>query len=104
MTDAQYKALTILKDTNLSLNKTMGAAGFATKMWEGSGMHTKHSNGGNGCQVGKAAWLCGGSYLAKLRKKGLTGVTGPRFNEHYITRKGREELIKENERRRRLHS
>ena len=34
-------------------------------------MHTKTSNQGNGACRGKAGWLCGGSYIGKLKKRGL---------------------------------
>lgn len=64
-TEKEMKALMII-----NVNPGISAGDFAEKMWPGNPMHTKHSNGGDGCQVGKAAWLCGGSYLGKLIKKG----------------------------------
>lgn len=43
---------------------------FAVLFWPDHNMHKKVSNQGNGAARGKAAWLCAGSYLAKLIKKG----------------------------------
>ena len=91
MTDVQKKALLILKETNFE--KGMSAAGFAKKMWPDSNMHTSSKNTGHGSCTGKAAWLCGGSYLAKLRKLGYVNsvwdISG--YNNGYcITQKGRD--------------
>lgn len=65
ITEIQYKALCLVRD-----NPGIQARYFARYMWPDSGMHTKSSNQGNGACHGKAAWLCGGSFLGKLRKKG----------------------------------
>lgn len=48
-------------------------------MWPDSLMHTRVSNQGNGATRGKAAWLCGGSYIAKLVIKGLVNQDGKRY-------------------------
>lgn len=96
MTETQFKALTILKDT--TWGKGYSAAGFAEKMWPDSNMHKSSKNTGNGSCRGKAAWLCGGSYLAKLRKKGWIAVYGEFLNRFYLSfdgRKALEEKIKE---------
>ena len=69
MTPTQKRALEILADS--SYDKPIGAREFAQKMWPDSLMHTKVKNTGNGACTGKGAWLCGGSYLAKLRIKNL---------------------------------
>ena len=37
-------------------------------------MHSMVSNQGNGSTRGKAAWLCGGSYLGRLSKAGLVSI------------------------------
>jgi hypothetical protein len=67
MTDKTKQALTILSQ----YPKGVSCAFFAEKMWPDSPMHRKVSNQGNGATRGKAAWLCAGSYLAKLRQQGL---------------------------------
>lgn len=88
MTEKQAFALNIIKE-----NPGICAASFAEKMWPDSNMHTKHSNGGDGCQVGKAGWLCGGSYLGKLKKIGLVR-SGGRLGERgfFITNLGSDQL------------
>jgi hypothetical protein len=66
VTDTMIKALKIVRD-----HKDLRATSFALTMWPESPMHNKVSNTGNGACKGKASWLCGGSYLKKLEKKGL---------------------------------
>lgn len=77
------QALEIIRD-----NPKIDARSFAEEMWPESHMHTRHSNGGNGCQVGKAAWLCAGSYLGRLKKAGL--IKGAFFDGwgHRLTEDG----------------
>lgn len=65
----ETQALNILKDT--TIDNPMTCRTFAEKMWPDSRMHKKVSNQGNGATTGKAAWLCAGSYLSKLKYKGL---------------------------------
>lgn len=67
--------------------------GFAIKMWPDSNMHIKVSNQGHGATRGKAAWLCGGSYLAKLEKMGFVRYSTA-FETWVLTESGKE-LIKE---------
>lgn len=64
LTDTERKALQIVRD-----HPGISASYFAELMWPDSHMHSKVSNQGHGATRGKAAWLCGGSYLGKLRKK-----------------------------------
>lgn len=59
------RALLILRD-----QQPHSAAEFAELMWPSSIMHDMVSNQGNGATRGKAAWLCGGSYLGKLSQAG----------------------------------
>ena len=92
ITKSQEKALNILKET--SYLNGLSASQFAQHMWKDSNMHTTSKNTGNGACRGKAAWLCGGSYLAKLRKKGWVAVCGDNLNIFYITTKGKEALEK----------
>lgn len=47
------------------------------------------SNQGNGACRGKKAWLCAGSQVGKLRKKGLVDYDR-NFTGYYLTRYGRE--------------
>lgn len=69
------QALEILSE--YTYNEPISAMGFADKFWKDSdtNMFTSSKNTGNGACRGKAAWLCAGSYLAKLRKKGLVTCT-----------------------------
>ena len=75
------------------------AANFARLMWPYSIMHTKVSNQGHGATRGKTAWLCGGSYLAKLQAAGLISVYRSLLGKQnetpvaYLTRKG-EKILK----------
>lgn len=74
--------------------KPVSCQAFAKAMWPDSRMHTKSSNQGNGATRGKAAWLCGGSYLAKLMKLGLVSnfliSNGP--YGYYLTKEGLQAL------------
>ncbi len=69
LTPAQVKALTILCNNS---SVATSASKFAELMWgdTNTNMFTSSKNQGNGACRGKAAWLCGGSYLGRLRKKG----------------------------------
>ena len=91
LTKAQEKALDILKDTS-RFGKHFSASGFASLMWPDSTMHTKVSNTGNGATKGKGAWLCAGSYLNKLKKKGYVDCCGEYLNRWFITEVGKSEL------------
>ena len=86
-TETTIKALNIIKELD-----RVSAAEFARRMWPDSNMHKKVSNQGNGSCRGKAAWLCGGSYLAKLAKKKL--IRYSTALETYILTKDGEALIK----------
>lgn len=94
LTIAQQKALTILSNT--SRTNTISARMFAEKMWGDTqtNMFTSSKNQGNGACRGKAAWLCAGSYLGKLIKKGwviaLDEITGK--YGFCITKEGTEAL------------
>lgn len=83
LTPALKKALEIIKDTSYS--KQFGYRGFAEKMWPDSLMHHRSKNGVRGT----GAWLCAGSYIARLAKQGLAYKDHKR-NGFYITSKGRE--------------
>lgn len=91
LTKAQRTALEILSSSNFM--KPVTCSAFAREMWPASRMHTKSSNQGNGATRGKAAWLCAGSYLAKLMKLGLVSNFCTRDTYgYYLTEKGREAL------------
>lgn len=82
------KALTILKDT--TYREPMYCRDFALRMWPDSNMHRKVSNQGNGATTGKAAWLCAGSYLSKLKTKKLVSNHGT--SGYYITSEGLDKI------------
>jgi hypothetical protein len=89
MSDSLKKALRILSN-----HPAITYSGFAEKMWPDNPMHQKASNGGHGSQRGKAAWLCAGSYLAKIQKKGYfyTLLNG----EFRLTQLGKDALREAN--------
>lgn len=66
LTDKQQKALMIIRE-----HPGLRARQFAEFMWPESNMHRRFSNQGHGAHRGKAAWLCGGSYLGRLRVLGF---------------------------------
>lgn len=87
LTIKQANALEILKNT--SSGSPMTCKMFARLMWPESPMHLKVSNQGRGATPGKAAWLCAGSYLSKLRRDGLVSNLFVSDGEgYYITEKG----------------
>ena len=87
-TKTTIKALKIIDTLELGT-----ASEFARKMWPDSNMHVKVSNQGHGATAGKAAWLCGGSYLGRLAKMGLVRYSTA-LEKHILTQKGRD-LISE---------
>lgn len=97
LTDPQYKALTVLSDRK----DPVRARAFAEFMWPDNTMHTKTSNQGRGACHGKAAWLSGGSYLGKLKKKGWVREEFDYFLKEFtgykLTEEGRRILAQENE-------
>ena len=96
ITDKTIKALKIIQE-----NPELTARDFAEKMWPDSLMHIRTSNQGNGACKGKAAWLCGGSYLGKLKKEKLIYrdlSDGGYIGKFYLMNKGRE-AIEEYEKR-----
>lgn len=91
ITGKTFKALSILRD-----NPEVTANRFAYLYYSGTEKEyllTAVSNQGNGACAGKKSWLCAGSFLAKLVKKGYVNRKrniGPtRFS---ITEKGQKEL------------
>ncbi len=91
LTAPQLKALTILSRTDWQ--HPLPARAFALSMWgdTDTNMFTSSKNTGNGATRGKAAWLCGGSYLGKLAQKGWVHWTDHPTG-YYITEKGRQAL------------
>ena len=90
ISEKTIKALTIVKGAGFD---GIDCTTFAIKMWPDDNMHTKHSNQGHGACMGKAAWLCAGSYLSKLQKAGLVHWAGHQRRSMYrITEKGRQAL------------
>lgn len=84
MTQTQIKTLFLL------LRKPgTGPRDVAEYLWPDSNMHTKSSNSGtNGSCRGKAAWLCAGSYMAKLSRLDFASVKYERDHVVYYTRNG----------------
>lgn len=78
ITPRTLEALRILRD-----EKPHTDSGFAELFWPDSMMHTKHSAAGtHGSRRGAGAWLCSGSYLAKLQKRGLIFKRHPTTDPH----------------------
>lgn len=90
ISDKTIKALKII-----TKNSCRTARDFAEKMWPDNLMHTRVSNQGNGACHGKGAWLCGGSYLGKLRQAGLVYRTLNYVGEFHLTTEGYEVLKNE---------
>lgn len=89
-TKRMIDALIILKDTNY--HKTIGAAQFGREFWPDHIMHVQMTNTGNGACAGKKGWLAAGSYLRKLKIKGLVAL--PMYvGAFYITDLGKKVLI-----------
>lgn len=69
---------------------------FAKWFWPNSDMHTNHSNCGNGGRIGAGAFLCAGSFLGKLERRGLIRKNRDRIGTTepiaYLTSKGRIRL------------
>lgn len=100
LTPTQKRALEILNGIKKPY-EGMKPRAFAYKFYEGTKnewLLTAHSQQGNGACAGKKAWLCAGSYLAKLCKKGLVKsiYDKNRGFVYAITAKG-EEALKNNE-------
>jgi len=78
ITPRTLAALKILRDQQPHTD-----AGFAQLFWPQSNMHLKHSNAGtHGTRRGAGAWLCSGSYLSKLEKRGLVVKRHPALDPH----------------------
>ena len=98
ITEKTYKALKVLEKTNTL--KTMTANSFAILLWgmdeSKSYLFTAVSNGGNGACSGKKAWLCAGSFLGRLAKKGLVHwqprIQGACSAGYAITQAGRDAI------------
>ena len=88
LTEKTIKALNII-----NAYRPITAGKFAEQMWPDSKMHRKTSNQGNGACRGKAAWLCGGSYMRKLLYAGYIKQVDFSPSTFKLTELG-EELIK----------
>ena len=78
ITEKTYNALKILEPTK-DFSVVMSAFVFANHFWgndpEKQYLFTAVTNSGNGAAAGKKAWLCAGSSLSKLAKKGFVRWT-----------------------------
>lgn len=87
LTDSEVKALTIL---NVDYLEGIPARGFAHKMWPDSKGWNKVSRSG---VRGQGMWLSAGSYLQKLRNKGLVTVDIPHDQQLFrVSYEGRKLL------------
>jgi len=64
---------------------------FARLMWPDSPAWSRNTRCGRGSHTGKGMWLCAGSFLAKLRKRGLVWGRPHECGIH-LTDAGRELL------------
>lgn len=99
ITDKTYKALSIL--SSASWDRPMSAKEFAKRLWgddqDKECLFNAHTNSGNGACAGKKAWLCAGSLLGRLRKKGLVSqLSSVIWSGYVLTDKGKQ-AIKEYE-------
>ena len=96
ITPKTRRALEVLADANDPLHG-MTANTFAAQYYSGTEneyLLSAISNQGEGACAGKKAWLCAGSYLARLAKQGLVHRRFTRDGKALfsITEKGREAL------------
>ena len=83
-----YEALKIIRD-----NRRIYPMRFAQLFWKDNrSLFTKMSNSGNGAVAGKAAWLCAGSFVAKLKKRGFVWVDCVFGTEYIITQEGNKAI------------
>ena len=96
LTPSQAKALTILRE-----HPGVTAYGFAALYFTDPSqktLFTAVSNQGNGACAGKKAWLCAGSLLGKLAKRGLVRRDyGSGTGRFYLTFKGEQQISPTNE-------
>ena len=96
ITRNEHKALQILRQCG---SEGITASGFAVRYFtepKHEYLFTAVSNQGNGACAGKKAWLCAGSYLGRLAKKGLVRKCIPRdrgADRFIITSKGENALV-----------
>lgn len=96
LTPKQAKALAILRDHPGCTANTFAALYFTEPSREF--LFTAVSNQGNGACAGKKAWLCAGSLLGKLAKKGLVRRDyGSGTGRFYLTFKGEQQISPTNE-------
>jgi hypothetical protein len=77
MTEKQQHALSIICN-----HPGITAKQFGHLFWPNHDGHEKHSNHGrSGSTIGKTIWLMAGSYLGKMRKKGLIRNGRNRYGE-----------------------
>ena len=97
ITKKTYKALSILREHPGCTANTFAALYFTDPSQET--LFTAVSNQGNGACAGKKAWLCAGSLLGKLAKRGLVRRAVPRDRgpvAFFLTEKGKETLEQNN--------
>lgn len=97
LTDAQVKALTILRD-----HPGIYPAGFAGLMWGHlDSFHRPYKCGQKGVHKGLVLYQTAGSWLTKLAKKGLVYYVSVQWGrEWYISSVGRKALEAHHDRNR----
>ncbi len=96
LTPKQAKAIAILRDHPGCTANTFAALYFTDASQET--LFTAVSNQGNGACAGKKAWLCAGSLLGKLAKRGLVRRDyGSGTGRFYLTFKGEQQISPTNE-------
>lgn len=90
MTETQRKALTIIRDNNITMPRQFGQL-----LWpDNPGWKRRGKAGPKGVAKGTGMNLASGAYLGKLRKAGLIGWHYTAFGElkYFLTEKGKELL------------
>jgi len=86
MTKRTLEVLQILHD-----HPDIGAERLSHLLWPDNDMHRKVKNCGNGARTG-IGFLCAGSYMARLIKKGLVWRSFPGGNGYQLSADGRKVL------------
>ena len=83
LTEKTIAALQILAEHDQGLT----AANFARLRWKDSIAWKRSYNTGNGATRGKGMWLSAGSYLAKLKKRGLVSFDDGKWSVSAVGKK-----------------
>lgn len=98
LTEAQKRALTIVRDYHEKHRHPIRPTEFSKLMWPDSEGHHRHTKcGPSGVSHGGGMRLAAGGYLGKLRKAGLVTYTWSRYdgNGYVLSKDGKEALLAE---------